>query len=296
MKKKRTISSLPLAGILLLFAISLSAQQIDPFYMDLLGKAQKSFIARNYTEAARQFEIAAFGLAGNKTLQAKAYVYLGLCRYYLKDMQASERSLREAEAIMGEKGFASLEIYESAWPDLDKLVTFFGLARTQNEALPEEVEKPLPPDPAPQNASPKEPEKKPEGKAAKDTAKDGTQNAGAAPPFDSKLDEIKEGDVLPLKLVETPPVLIKSVPAVYPEHARSLGIEGTVMINALVSEKGDVIAAEILKGIKNAVGFDQAALRAVRKWKFEPASVNGIKVKVWIPVAIDFKKASSLPK
>ena len=296
MKKKRTISSLPLAGILLLFAISLSAQQIDPFYMDLLGKAQKSFIARNYTEAARQFEIAAFGLSGNKTLQAKAYVYLGLCRYYLKDMQASERSLREAEAIMGEKGFVSLEIYESAWPDLDKLVTFFGLARTQNEALPEEVEKPLPPDPAPQNASPKEPEKKPEGKAAKDTAKDGTQNAEAAPPFDSKLDEIKEGDVLPLKLVEAPPVLIKSVPAVYPEHARSLGIEGTVMINALVSEKGDVIAAEILKGIKNAVGFDQAALRAVRKWKFEPASVNGIKVKVWIPVAIDFKRASSLPK
>jgi len=296
MKKKRIFSSFLLAGILLLTAISLSAQQIDPFYLDLLGKAQKSFIARNYTEAARQFEIAAFGLAGNKTLQAKAYVYLGLCRYYLKDMQASERSLREAGAIMGEKGFASLEIYESAWPDLDKLVTFFGLARTQNEALPKEVEKPLPPDPAPQNASPAKPEKKPEGKAAKDTAKDGTQNAEAAPPFDSKLDEIKEGDVLPLRLVETPPVLIKSIPAVYPEHARSLGIEGTVMINALVSENGGVIAAEILKGIKNAAGFDQAALRAVRKWKFEPATVNGIKVKVWIPVAIDFKKKPSLPK
>lgn len=291
MKKRRFFLSFALAFFAWLTAISLPAQQTDPFYLSLIEKAQKSFLARNYSDAARDFEIAAFGLAGNKTLQAKAYVYLSLCRYYLKDMQASERSLREAAALMGEGGFAALEIYESAWPDLDKLTAFFNLSLSPDEALPKEVEKPLPPDPAPQNAKPNEPAKKSEGKAAKVEK----QNAPADPPSDPKLDEIKEGDILTLDLVETRPVLIKSIPAVYPEHARRLGIEGTVMINALISEKGDVIATEILKSIKNAVGFDQAALQAVRRWKFEPATVKGIKVKVWVPVAIEFKKTSPLP-
>jgi len=295
MKKRRIFRSIPLAGILLLSAISLQARQTDPFYLSILEKAQKSFLAKNYGEAARDFDIAAFGLAGNKTLQAKAYVYLSLCRYYLKDMQASERSLRQAAALMGEGGFSALEIYESAWPDLDKLTAFYNLALTQNDALPKEVEKPLPLDPEPQVAKPIEPATKPEEKAAKVAAKDTEQNTAASSPSDLKLDEIKEGDILPLDLVDTPPVRIKSFPAVYPEYARSRSIEGTVTINALISEKGDVIDTEILTNIKNAVGFDRASLRAVRQWKFQPATVKGIKVKVWIPVAIEFKKTPSLP-
>ena len=294
MKKRRISLAFALACLAWLTAVSLSALQSDPFYLSLLEKAQKSFLARNYEEAAREFDIAAFGLAGNKTLQAKAYVYLSLCQYYLKDMQASERSLRQAAALMGEGGFSALEIYESAWPDLDKLTAFYNLARSQNDALPKEVEKPLPSNPEPQVAKPIEPVKKPGEKAAKDAAKDTEHSATASPLSDLKLDEIKEGDILPLDLVDTPPVRIKSSPAVYPEHARSSGIEGTVTINALVSEKGDVIDAKILTSIKNAVGFDQASLQAVRRWKFEPAAVKGIKVKVWIPVAIEFKKTPSL--
>jgi len=296
MRKRKIISSFLPAGILLFAAISLPAQQTDPFYISILEKAQKSFLARNYQEAARDFEIAAFGLAGNKELQAKANVYLGLCKYYLKDIQASEKSLREAAHLMGDQGFASLEIYESAWPDLDKLITFFNLTRTQNEALPREVEKPPPANPEPQSANPGEPAKKPAEKPSKDAAKDAEQSPAAAPPPVLNIDELKEGDLLPLDLVDTPPVRIKSLPAVYPEHARSLGIEGTVIINALISEKGDVIDTEILKSIKNAVGFDQASLQAVRQWKFQPASVMGIKVKVWIRVAIEFRKTPSGPE
>jgi len=44
--------------------------------------------------------------------------------------------------------------------------------------------------------------------------------------------------------------------------------------------------------MKQVFGFDQAAQRAVKQWKFEPGSVKGIKVKVWIPVAIEFKKSA----
>jgi len=294
MKKRSLFLFFSITGIVLLASLSLSAKQADPFYLSLIEKAQRSFLARNYTEAARDFEIAAFGLAGNKTLQAKSHVYLSLCRYYLKDVQAAEKSLREAAAIMGEEGFASLEIYESAWPDLDKLIVFFDLAQSQSKALPKEVEKPLPPpDPEPPISNPVVSEKKPEEETAKDVTEDMKQSATSAPPADLKLDEIKEGDIVPLDLVDAPPVVIRRIPAVYPEHARLLGIEGTVLVNVLVSEKGNVIDAKILKTVKNAVGFDQAALQAVRRWKFEPATVKGIKVKVWIPVAIEFKRIAS---
>jgi periplasmic protein TonB len=296
MKKRRNFGHLLITGILLLAAISVSAQDVDPFYLNVFEKAQKSFLAKNYAEAAQDFEIAAFGLGGNGDLQAKAYVYLGLCRYYLKDMPASEKSFRQAEAIMGDRGFASLEIYESAWPDLDKLIAFFNLTRSQTPELPKEVKKPEPaPDADPVGTKPNTAAKKTDGKAAKDSGKKNPRESEKSTPSELKLDKIKEGDLVPLDLVESPPLVIKRIPAAYPEHARSLGIEGTVTINALVSEKGNVIDTKILENIKNAVGFDRAAIQAVRGWKFEPATVNGIKVKVWIPVAVEFKKNSPLP-
>jgi len=300
MKKRRTLGSLLLTGILLFAAISGSAQEVDPFYISVLEKAQKSFLSKNYADAAQDFEIAAFGLGGNKDLQAKAYVYLGLCRYYLRDMPSSEKSLRQAEAIMGDRGFASLEIYESAWPDLDKLITFFNLTRSQNEALPQEVKKPeATANPDLQSAKPNKPAKKPDGNAAKDAGKnapeDPAQNAAPDPAPEPPLGDIKEGNLIPLDLVDSRPAIIKRFPAAYPEHARSMGIEGTVIINALISEKGSVIETEVLQNIKNAVGFDRAAAQAVRRWKFEPATIKGIKVKVWFPVAIEFKKNPPLP-
>jgi len=294
MRKRRVFlffTFFALATVIALSALPFSAQQTDPFYLSLLEKAQKSFLAKNYQDAARDFEIAAFGLTGSKELQAKAKVYLGLCRYYLKDMQASEKSLSEAADLMGDQGFASLEIYEAAWPDLDKLISFFNLARNSTEAVPQEVAKPLPANPEAQSANPGVPAKKPAEKPSKDKSKDSEQKATAAPPPHLNMDELKEGDVLPLGLVDTQPVLIKKIPAVYPEYARSLGIEGTVIINTLISEKGDVLETEIIQGIKNAVGFDQSALKAVRQWKFEPASIKGMKVKVWIQVAVEFKRS-----
>ncbi len=308
MKRSRSLlfSAIGLACSVLICTISispLSAQQADPFYKSLLEKAQRSFLEENYEEAARDFEIAAFGLLDDKVLRAKAYVYLSLCKYYLKDIQSSEKSLREAAALMGEEGFAKLEIYESAWPDLDKLIGFFNILQTRPEPLPREVEKPKPDSPEVPALKPGEPPDTPESKAPAASPGQPTDQGSGIPPTaqndpDSqksaiKLDEIKEGDILPLDLLDTAPVAIMRVPAIYPSYAGASLIEGTVTINALVSENGDVIRTEVIKGMKGAFGFDQAATRAVRQWKFEPASVKGIKVKVWLPIAIEFKKESA---
>ena len=101
--------------------------------------------------------------------------------------------------------------------------------------------------------------------------------------------QIKEGDLLPLEEVDIQPRPIKIVEPKYPELAKQMGLEGTVVVNALISENGDVLRAEILRGIKNGAPLEQAALAAIRQWKFSPAVKNGVKVKVWKPIETRFR-------
>jgi len=309
MARKRVLFPLIIVGwVCLLFPPMLrsqQSQQIDPFYLQLFEKAQKSFFSKNYAEAARDFEIASFGLTGDNTLRAKAYVYISLSRYYLKDMKSSEKYLREAADLMGEEGMQALGIFAEARPDLNKLMIFFNIrlaqpAQPTDAPLPQKPEqqgKPseqapvteAPPQPSPGQEKPISANSstpiKPEIKALQEPAqKEASKNLPQI-----TLDNLKEGDLLPLDMVETQPAVLKRVPADYPSAARSFRTEGTVIMNVLISEKGDVIKTEIITGIKGAFGFNQSAQRAVHQWKFEPATIKGIKVKVWMPVAIVFK-------
>jgi len=99
----------------------------------------------------------------------------------------------------------------------------------------------------------------------------------------------KEGDLVDLTSVDTPPNLLKRVNPVYPQLAQQRGVEGTITVNALIDEKGNVIETAILKGIQDDKGLGRAAETAVGKWKFEPARKGGVAVKVWKSFLIAFK-------
>jgi protein TonB len=99
----------------------------------------------------------------------------------------------------------------------------------------------------------------------------------------------KEGDLVDLGSVTSPPTLMKRINPAYPQVAQQLGVEGTITVNALIDEKGNVIDTGILKGIKDDKGLGKAAEAAVRKWKFEPARKDGVAVKVWKSFLIAFK-------
>lgn len=101
---------------------------------------------------------------------------------------------------------------------------------------------------------------------------------------------IKEGDLVPLIEVDSFPVTIKTVEPQYPDQALRMGIEGVVVVDALISETGDVIQTRIARGVKGSFGFERASELAVRQWKFKPAEKNGVKVKVWKPISVIFKK------
>ncbi|MGQ9471303.1 MAG: TonB family protein [Candidatus Aminicenantales bacterium] len=100
---------------------------------------------------------------------------------------------------------------------------------------------------------------------------------------------IKEGDLIPLDEIDVQPRAIKTVEPKYPPLAQQIGLEGSVLINALISENGDVIRTEILRGIKNGASLENAAEAAIRQWKFTPAMKNGVKVKVWKPIETRFR-------
>ncbi len=110
-------------------------------------------------------------------------------------------------------------------------------------------------------------------------------SAPAGPP-------VKEGDLVDLASVTSPPSIVRTINPVYPRLAEQLGVEGTITVNALIDEKGNVIDTGILKGIQDDKGLGKAAEAAVRKWKFEPARKDGVAVKVWKPFAISFKTGS----
>jgi TonB family protein len=116
--------------------------------------------------------------------------------------------------------------------------------------------------------------------------------APAAAPLTISIPEespVNEGDLIELSAVTEPPQLIKQVDPVYPQTAQRLGISGSITVNALIDEKGNVIDTGILKGIQDDMGLARAAQNAVKKWKFEPARKNGVAVKVWKPFVIVFK-------
>jgi len=72
-----------------------------------------------------------------------------------------------------------------------------------------------------------------------------------------------------------PPTLLRGDALSYPEDARSQGIQGAVVVRYDVSKEGRVVNAQVVSA-KPAGVFDQAALDAVRGWRFRPGRQKGV--------------------
>ncbi len=84
----------------------------------------------------------------------------------------------------------------------------------------------------------------------------------------------------------TPPVLERRSRPVYPAPAKRAGVEGQVLIRAVVRSNGSVDRAEILKD--QPFGLGEAARQAVQNWRFRPATYQGRPIDVYYTVSFDF--------
>jgi protein TonB len=81
------------------------------------------------------------------------------------------------------------------------------------------------------------------------------------------------------------PRKIRDVVPEYPAIARNAGIQGTVVIDAIIGPDGRVTRAAIRE---SRPLLDQAALAAVRQWVYTPTRLNGIPVAVIMTVEVRF--------
>lgn len=98
--------------------------------------------------------------------------------------------------------------------------------------------------------------------------------------------EEEEEPVVPFAELSERPVEIKRVNPVYPELARKAGIEGKVVVKALINTKGDVEEVVILKSHPL---LNQAAVDAAKQFKFKPGKQRDRYVKVWMSIPFTFK-------
>ena len=82
------------------------------------------------------------------------------------------------------------------------------------------------------------------------------------------------------------PTKIKHVAPVYPALAQSVRKEGTVILEAVINEKGEVSQVRVLRSVEL---LDGAALDAVRQWRFTPTLLNGQPVPIVMTVTVTFR-------
>jgi TonB family protein len=92
-------------------------------------------------------------------------------------------------------------------------------------------------------------------------------------------DEVRE-------IVYMPPRPVHREPPDYPPLARKRGLQGNAVIKMVVTETGSVRDAKVEDATHP--DFAEAALAAVKSWRFQPATRNGDPVAVWVRQPIPF--------
>ena len=77
-------------------------------------------------------------------------------------------------------------------------------------------------------------------------------------------------------------------PPVYPPLAQRRGEEGLVTLRVAVSADGQASSVTVLRGSGHE-SLDEAAMAAVRKWQFVPATRNNTAIAALADVPVDFK-------
>jgi len=87
------------------------------------------------------------------------------------------------------------------------------------------------------------------------------------------------GDVVQAKL-------ISSVPPAYPPLAKSQHVSGSVLVDALIDANGRVTTMKVVSG---PALLHQAAMDALKQWKYRPATLDGKPTPMHLTVTVQFR-------
>jgi len=114
------------------------------------------------------------------------------------------------------------------------------------------------------------------------------------PPLQTPIVDILGSPAMPSPIPASAPVggqvqvarLLKSVPPVYPSIARTNHVSGDVALDALIDANGNVTELKVVSGPPI---LWQAAMDAVRQWKYDPARLNGRPVAIHLGLTMRFR-------
>jgi len=92
---------------------------------------------------------------------------------------------------------------------------------------------------------------------------------------------------MPFVAIESQPELLRREPAVYPEIAKKMGLQGRVTVEVTIDAQGKPIQAKVVKSASDI--FNEAAIEAVMKYSFKPAMMSTGPVTAKIMIPIDFR-------
>jgi len=89
-----------------------------------------------------------------------------------------------------------------------------------------------------------------------------------------------------------PPTRIAFAEPIYPQTARAAGVQGVVILELVIGADGAVSNTRVLRSIPL---LDQAAIDAVRQWRYEPTLLNGVPTPVIMTATVNFSLPPASP-
>ena len=83
------------------------------------------------------------------------------------------------------------------------------------------------------------------------------------------------------------PKIIKKVNPIYPEEAKKSLVQGVVVLEITTDEEGNVAKVAVMRSDSSLL--NQAAIDAVKQWKYEPMMSKGNPVRLSFNVTLTFR-------
>jgi TonB family protein len=99
---------------------------------------------------------------------------------------------------------------------------------------------------------------------------------------DQKTRVYRPGDGITL------PTVVREVKPSYTAAAMEQKIQGSVFLEAVVLETGDVGDIQVTKSLDAEYGLDREATKAAKQWKFKPGTKDGKPVAVVVTIELTF--------
>jgi protein TonB len=81
-------------------------------------------------------------------------------------------------------------------------------------------------------------------------------------------------------------LLLYKVQPIYPDDAKQNHVQGTVVLNAVITKDGRISALHPMSGPKELTA---AAVEAVQQWRYKPYMLQGEPVEVQTQITVNFQ-------